>query len=402
MNSILHNQLLFWMTMVSTLLFGFFKANYPSSSLPTDLISKTQIKSHFKKMIYMEGGTFNMWSRSGSDFKMTDSDSTLILTGMPTRTKVDPYYISATEVTNAEWNEFYQDKVMELGVNVARREFYPDTTLMINRYGVHKAKAKHYLSMPQFYDHPVAGITWDQAKEFCQWKSNNLKKLLAKKGITTSIVFRLPTEKEWEFAAIYESDNSQLFTKKTFYPWSQDSGINQLNKLTNIGQIHDINNVLLKSYDDDGCLYTCKVASYPANNRGMYDMGGNVSEWTSDKGSVRVHDFKNDKRTVLEIVTDFDNELKNVKKRYEDDNQDYAAKLYYESLSHDIEVFRSGNMKICKGGSWANGIIYAQTGSRQAVNKDKPSEKIGFRIAISINDEDVIKYLPKKNWKPKS
>ena len=78
-------------------------------------LSKKEIRHLFSKMKYMEGGTFTMGRTSFSPkVRMTVSDSTLFTGSIPKRTVVDPYYISTTEVTNGDWREFYQAKVLEL------------------------------------------------------------------------------------------------------------------------------------------------------------------------------------------------------------------------------------------------------------------------------------------------
>lgn len=362
--------------------------------------TKTNIKSLLNKMVYMEGGTFIMGIFPDSRIRMTESDSTLFSPDMPKRTNVDPYYISATEVTNGEWREFYQDKVIDLGEVTAKRKYFPDTSLWVTEfpYSYNKPMAEHYFSSPKFNDYPVVGITWDQANEYCLWKSDKLKALLDKKGIQSSIKFRLPTEIEWEYAAI-KKEKKTKYTNNSAYPWSEENGFGQINDLTNIGQVHDINKVILKQYDDDGCLYTCKVASYPPNNKGMYDMGGNVSEWTNDQGYVSIHDFKNEVHKKLESLSEIENEIQKLQKKL--DARDKVEQMFLEWLTHDRIVFRNNNLKVCKGGSWANGMIYTKTASRQGINKDSPSSKLGFRIAISNVNQDVVKYFPKKNWKPR-
>ena len=76
-------------------------------------------------------------------------------------------------------------------------------------------------------------------------------------------------------------------------------------------------------------------------------------------------------------------------------------KVYWsEILEHNRKVFTAGNLKICKGGSWADKLVYTQPGSRQGINKEKASSKIGFRVVLSDTNDAMKKYFPKKNWVP--
>jgi formylglycine-generating enzyme required for sulfatase activity len=85
--------------------------------------TEKELRNLFSKMTYIEGGAFTMGLIS-SEIRMTASDSTLFKGGIPKRTVVDPYYISATEVTNVDWRELYQAKVVELGESIGKRKFF--------------------------------------------------------------------------------------------------------------------------------------------------------------------------------------------------------------------------------------------------------------------------------------
>lgn len=393
------NYILFFLT---TLIFPFllgFNLIENSNELIVESSSKKRIRSLLSKMIYIEGNTFTQGIIADPDLKMTASDSTLFSAGIPKRSSVDSYYMCATEVTNLEWREFYQDKVAELGEVAGKRRYYPDTALWIKEfpYSYNKPMAQQYFSNPKFNDYPVVGISWDQANAYCLWKSEILKALLAEIGIQFQIQFRLPTGAEWEYAASKKL-KKMIDLKEMAYVWSEEDRLRNINNLTNIGPIKDINNVILKNYGDDGCLYTCKVASYPPNSKGLFDMGGNVSEWTSDQGYVESHDFENDILIRLESWSAVEKEIEKQQQKLTAGDQ--ASAMYLKWLTHDRNVLKQKNTKICKGGNWVNGMIYTLIGSRQGINKDKPSTKLGFRIAISNVDQDIIKYFPRKNWRP--
>lgn len=362
------------------------------------------IKAHFAKMIYLEGGKFTMGRMATSKIEVTPADSFLFIKQSPTRAEVAPFYISATEVTNAEWRQFYLDKVQELGRKVAKAKYFPDTTKWLNEfpYSYNAPMAKNYFSKPDFNDFPVVGISWEQAEAYCQWKSDKVNAFLKKKGLGKAIEFRLPTEKEWEFAAMKKYDFSsgldERVVKRSNYAWPEEVRISRINELTNIGQIFDANHVELKAYAEDGCLYTCKVASYPSNDSGLYDMAGNVSEWTSDAAYVGKIFFDDYEGATLYSKAAIEKEIEILKGKIKGAYS--MAEFYVNQLQHEKEVLHSDGIKICKGGSWAEGMIYTQPGSRQGVSKDLTSTKIGFRVAISNVDEKLLSYLPKKNWQP--
>ena len=98
-------------------------------------------------------------------------------------------------------------------------------------------------SQAQGDDYPVVSITWKDAKAFCDWFSK-----------TYGVVVRLPTEAEWEYAARGGLVGQQ-------YPNGDAMSPSDAN------------------YASEGAV---KVASYPPNGYGLYDMAGNVGEWLSD------------------------------------------------------------------------------------------------------------------------
>lgn len=386
--------------LVGPFLLSFSQKQSLSTTPNFDSIDK-KLKALFSKMIFVEEDTFVMGQMSTWDIRLRESDSTLLALVTPRRAVANSFYISATEVTNSEWRAFYQDKVVELGKKNAKRQYYPDTTLWISEfpYSYNAPMAENYFSHPNFNNFPVVGITWDQANAYCQWKTKELKILLEKKGIKSSAEFRLPTEKEWESAASTKNKTLKL-TNRHFYPWSPKYNVLQINELANIGQIFDYNNFVLKAYQDDGALYTAEIASYPPNYLGIYDLAGNVSEWTSDQGYFWSFQNKiSTEKSLIHLNEDaLKAELEYIKTQLKLDDQE--LKPYAEGLRHNQEILNPGDTKICKGGSWADGVIYTQVGSRQGVRKDNASTKIGFRLALSSVDQELIKYFPKKTWKP--
>lgn len=153
-------------------------------------------------------------------------------------------------------------------VNTYIVNIYPDTTCWINDFqnAENEQYLRLYFSHPNYNDYPVVGVNWEQANAFCNWRTDFLLKGL---GSAAKFIqrYRLPTEAEWEFAA-RGKDGDEL-------PWSMegvksDKGCFYANFKPDRG-----------NYTLDGNLITSKTGIYSANSNGLYDMAGNVAEWTS-------------------------------------------------------------------------------------------------------------------------
>ena len=101
--------------------------------------------------------------------------------------------------------------------------------------------------MDEYAQHPVTDVDWYQAKTFCNWVDS--------KG-------RLPTEAEWEKAARGGVEGKS-------YPWGDDSPVCEVGAK---------NGAQFSNCEGN----TISVGSFAPNNYGIYDMAGNVWEWTAD------------------------------------------------------------------------------------------------------------------------
>jgi len=107
---------------------------------------------------------------------------------------------------------------------------------------------------PQKADHPVVCVSWEDARNYCEWVGG-----------------RLPTEAEWEYAI--RGEESLMF------PWGDEFIGSNLNYCdVNCGQVH------ADQRFDDGYIKTAPVGSFAAgrSGSGLYNMAGNVSEWVDD------------------------------------------------------------------------------------------------------------------------
>ncbi|MCD7971733.1 MAG: SUMF1/EgtB/PvdO family nonheme iron enzyme [Candidatus Azobacteroides sp.] len=146
---------------------------------------------------------------------------------------------------------------------------YPDTTVWVNDFNnaYNEPYMRMYFSHPGYNDYPVVGITWEQATAFCNWRTVYYEKGMGKGGRRIE-PYRLPTEAEWEYAARAGKSENQ-------YPWDGNG------TMAERGCFYANFKPDRGDYVKDGHLITARVASFAPNDFGLYDMAGNVSEWTS-------------------------------------------------------------------------------------------------------------------------
>ena len=214
---------------------------------------------------------------------------------------------------------------------------YPDTLTWIHdyAYSFNDPMTERYFWHPAYDNYPVVGVNWKQATAFCIWRSRYLDSYQKSKGNTITNEFRLPTEAEWEWAA--RGGNS--FSP---YPWGGPYTRNDKGCfLANFKPLRG-------NYIDDGGATSVIVAHYPANDFGLYDMSGNVSEWTNDAFDESSYNFSWDM------------------------NPSYT----YNSKETDPPALKR---KVVRGGSWKDVAYYLQVASRAYEFQDSSKCYVGFR-----------------------
>lgn len=137
-------------------------------------------------------------------------------------------------------------------------------------------------------NHPVVNVSWRDAAAFCNWLSEQEGVPLAytPKGddfvavVPANTGYRLPTEAEWEWAARYEQGRA---TRR--FPWGPSLPIAPRSGNYGDASALELLDAALADYSD-GIETTAAVRSFPPNALGLYDMGGNVSEWAHDYYTV--------------------------------------------------------------------------------------------------------------------
>ena len=225
---------------------------------------------------------------------------------------------------------------------------YPDTTCWV-------MYLRNYFSNPAYNNYPVVGITWEQANAFCAWRTDYLLKGLGPEARYVQR-YRLPTEAEWEYAARGKDGNE--------FPWENEAvkngeGCFFANFKPDRG-----------NYTKDGNLITSKVAIYGANTNGLFDMAGNVAEWTST------------------IYTEAGVDAMN----------DINPQLKYNAAKEDPYRLKK---KSVRGGSWKDPESYIRSAWRTWEYQNQPRSYIGFRCVRSMASSASTKARITKTTKKK-
>jgi gliding motility-associated lipoprotein GldK len=223
---------------------------------------------------------------------------------------------------------------------------FPDTLTWIHdyAYSFNDPFTKNYFFHPAFDDYPVVGINWKQATAFTKWRSKMMNAFLRKIKKPVLPEFRLPTESEWEYASRGGLDFSP-------YPWGGPYTRNIKGCfLANFKPLRG-------NYVADGGLKTIKTASYNPNGYGLYDMAGNVAEWTSNAYDESALSYSHDM------------------------NMDY----HYNANEDDNSVLKR---KSIRGGSWKDIAYFIQTSTRTFEYQDTAKSYIGFRCAVDFLGRD--------------
>ncbi len=189
----------------------------------------------------------------------------------------DTLYADETEISNIDWQEFEWWTKSIYGANSKEHlATLPDTLVWREKNTYNEPYVKYYYRHPAYKDYPVVGISYEQAKAYCIWRTARVKsQLLQKKDFKNqAFEYRLPTKAEWELLA--ESSLS-IFENKGF----DVKGNPKLNCLMDVDSIVIKGKTKVINFNSD---VTAPVKSYYKNHFGLYNMIGNVSEMIENKG----------------------------------------------------------------------------------------------------------------------
>lgn len=221
-------------------------------------------------------------------------------------------------------------------------QIYPDTTVWIKDFAYSYNEPMHndYFWHSAYDDYPVVGVSWQQAKAFCQWRTENKNAYQKQRDRQLVNRFRLPSEAEWEYAARGGLEGAT-------FPWGGPYAKNDR------GCFMANFKPLRGDYAADQALYTVEADSYEPNDYDLYNMAGNVSEW---------------------VETSYD------PNSYE-----------YMSTMNPNVIDEKNKRKVVRGGSWKDVAYFLQVSTRDYEYSDSARSYIGFRTVQDYLgvDQDV-------------
>jgi sulfatase modifying factor 1 len=430
-------------------------------------------------LVFVQGGTFLMGA--------TDEDVVGEWNNVPKRVTVSSFYIDRTEVANIHYREYlnwventYGEEDDPLYKSVADAA-KPDTLVWRSELAANEPLVEYYFRHPSYNNYPVVGVTWRQANDFCIWRGNKVNELiLVQKGLadksqlkiqqqkgddnftTKSYLlglyetkkntkskksplvdqegkprtvakvedgilmpeYRLPTEAEWEYAALgYINQNpnpkrkegkrgEELIMNQQVYSWSGNGlrdtryGSWQGKYVANFKRGNGDYMGVAGGLNDNASI-PGPIDAFLPNGFGIYNMSGNVNEWVADiyrplsskdvddlnpyRGNVFTKLYKNangeferDSLGKVKVVAVTDAEAQS-RRNYQKGNViNYldGDSLSMANYGYGTTTLISDKSRVYKGGSWDDRGYWLSPGTRRHLEEDQSTSTIGFRCAM--------------------
>ncbi len=424
-------------------------------------------------LVLIEGGSFTM----GANYE----NLTYEWDNIPRKVTVPSFYMDQAEVSNLAYLEYlyWLERVFGQDFPQVVRNARPDTLVWREKLAYNEPLVENYLRHPAYHDYPVVGVTWVQANDFCLWRTDRVNEmLLIQEGILdfdpdqrnadnfntdaylagqyTGLVnqpkenldpsssgergiklmdgillpkYRLPTEAEWEYAALGLVGNTlyERVVERRIYPWNGNYlrtdqkkyyGSFVANFKRTSGDYMGVSGNL-----NDGADLPAPVASYWPNDFGLYNMAGNVAEWTLDvyrplspetvadyapfrgnvftKPATDADGFLREKDSLgrmprEEVTVDESLNRSNYRKA---DNINYADGDFQSNIAADwltdpgrnttedmyeygVTSLITDKSRVVKGGSWRDGPYFLSPGTRRYLDENIATNWVGFRCAM--------------------
>ncbi|MFC2089928.1 SUMF1/EgtB/PvdO family nonheme iron enzyme [Bacteroidota bacterium] len=432
-------------------------------------------------LAFVEGGTFTMG-------KFQD-DVLYEWNNVPRRVTVSSFYMDETEVSNVNYREYiyWLDRIFGLNNKQVVLNALPDTLVWRDIMAFNEPMVEYYFRHPAYNEYPVVGIDWPQANNYAMWRTDRVnEKMLIDEGImefetgqqddinfnTEAYLFgiynpssggtieslnpdqdvrgirledgillpkyRLPTEAEWEYAALGLIGNSvdELVWERKTYPWN--GHVVRNDHPSSMGEMRA--NFVRGNGDYMGTAgdlndmggFTVPVRSYWPNDYGLYCMAGNVNEWVLDvyrpmtyndvtefnpfRGNVfrkKVLSANNNPvtdslgRILYDTIDESDavgrfNYRKGDYRNFSDGDQasvqqggeatgdaskyDGSGSMYANRVtdnSDDRMSLIADNVRVYKGGSWKDRAYWLSPGERRFLRETEARDDLGFRCAMT-------------------
>ena len=421
-------------------------------------------------LVFIEGGSFTM-GRVAQDV-MYDWNN------MQRRVTVESFYMDETEMSNVNYKQYLHwiKRVYVLYPEVYRKSL-PDTLVWLSKLAYNEPYVESYFRHPSYNDYPVVGVSWIKANDYCLWRTDRVNEnILIREGILEKdpnqlnennfntdaylngqyegVVrqnlksldpnkeerrvmledgillpkYRLPTEAEWEYAAlalIGNSYNERIYDRRIF-PWNGDVMRNHEKKhrgrmLANYKR-RSGDNMGVAGALNDGASITAPVYSFWPNDYGLYCMAGNVNEWVLDvyrpatfedmddlnpfRGNIFKTLQKDETGTPVEkdslgrmkrIPITEEEALSERRQITQSDYRNYGDGDHASTLDYSDELYSNAGsermydpgislindrVRVYKGGSWLDRPYWLSPGSRRFLEENQSRADLGFRCAM--------------------
>ena len=430
-------------------------------------------------LVFIEGGAFQMGR--------TEQDVMYSWNNMPRRVTVSSYYMDETEVRNVDYLEYLHwiGKVFQ-GMDAIYKDAIPDTLAWRRRLAYNEPYVEYYFRSPMYYTYPVVGVNWIQATKYCDWRTDRVnEQILVDQGIlrfspddqtgadnfnTEAYLagqydvgvehglpnlsgdgernvrmedgillpkYQLPTEAEWEYAALAlignSKDSPERIWSNRIYPWNghylrkdtkKDLGKFLANFKRGRGDMMGVAGAL----NDNGSI-TVPVDSYWPNDFGLYCMAGNVNEWVRDvyraNSSLDVEDFNPFRGNIFmtketdsdgHIVKDSTGHIKyrevtdeesmgrhNYRRAYNINYKDGdlessvaegdwlaedepgSSRMYQQGdkiTGEGMSSLVTDHSRVYKGGGWRDKAYWLSPGNRRFLDEKESRDDLGFRCSM--------------------
>ena len=440
-------------------------------------------------MVFIEGGSFVMGQ--------TTDNVRYEWHNQPKRVTVSSFYMDECEVTNQDYREYlyWLNRVYGNDYPEVYQRALPDTLVWRSKLRYKEPMVDYYFRHSSWADYPVVGVSWLQANEYCSWRTDRVnEKILIDAGIlefdpdqsgenvfTTDAYyagqyegyvledlpdldpnssgtrkvkmedglllqrFRLPTEAEWEFAALSLVGNTveERIVERRIYPWNghivrtaekKYYGQMMANFKRSRGDAMGVASAL-----NDHWEYTAPVMFYFPNDYGLFNMAGNVAEWVMDvyrvstgvdskginpyRGNVymtkvtdsdgmiaekdslgrisyravtveeninrmnyrqsdNINYLDGDLASQLADAWKVESDGEEVEASSESEEGEEVVKETSKMYAYEVSSMVDDKSRVVKGGSWKDRAFYLSPGQRRFLDQAQSTDWIGFRCAM--------------------